>query len=319
MHLTASQEIICLSNIDKDNMVFYIDSGNSDKRCIMKFLYIADTHIGGSDIEGYRQQERYLKYFDELISVFAEWIEQQHDIDFVIHGGDMVDAGSPENIAEAGKLFKKLPCPVYFTPGNHDLTENNSAEKWLSETPDFFDKQSVDFSFCRDGVKFDFISCHWGKKAYFWHPDEAQIPYFRDDQIDLLGSGESCKYEILITHAPVFGLPFEQTGLDAPLHPPAGDFSRVIHELAQKHKILLIIGAHTHMNMHLLKDGVHYVTASAFSEMPFEFKFFDLNAESFSMETISLADNLSFKTKYNFNKTYVQGRACDRSFKEILV
>lgn len=73
------------------------------------------------------------------------------------------------------------------------------------------------------------------------------------------------------------------------------------------------------MNMHLLKDGVHYVTAGAFSEMPFEFKVFDLNAESFSMETISLADKMSFKTKYNFNKTYVQGRACDRSFKETLV
>ncbi len=73
------------------------------------------------------------------------------------------------------------------------------------------------------------------------------------------------------------------------------------------------------MNMHLCKDGVHYVTASAFSEMPFEFKLFDLNAENFSMETINLADKINFNANYNFDKTYIQGRACDRSFKENLV
>ena len=284
----------------------------------MKFLYIADTHIGGSDIEGYKQQERCLKHFDELTGIFAEWIKKQHDIDFVIHGGDVVDESLPENIAKAGKLFERLPCPVYFALGNHDLTENDAVEKWLSAAPGFFNDESVDFSFCRNGVKFDFISCHWGAKAYFWRPDEAQVPYFQEEQTAILG-GESCKHEILITHAPVFGLPCEQTGLAAPLHPSAGDFSGVIHELAKKHKILLVLGAHTHMNMHLLKDGVHYVTASAFSETPFEFKLFELNDKFFSMETISLADEVSFRANYNFNKTYVQGRACDRSFKETFV
>lgn len=34
----------------------------------MKFLCIADTHIGGSEIDGYRQQECCLKYSLELIN-----------------------------------------------------------------------------------------------------------------------------------------------------------------------------------------------------------------------------------------------------------
>ncbi len=284
----------------------------------MKFIYITDTHIGGSDIKGYIQQKRYLKHFDALIDVLAEWIEQ-HNIDFVIHGGDMVDESSSENIAKAVNLFAKLPCPVYFTPGNHDLTEDDSVEKWLSAAPGFFNDESVNFSFCRDDIKFNFISCHWGKKTYFWNPSETQTPYFLEEQNALLGDGKNSKYEILITHAPVFGLPCEQTGLDVPLHPPAGEFSNIIHEQTRRHEIRLALGAHTHMNMHLLKDGVHYVTASAFSETPFEFKVFELDKESLSMETISLADKMNFRTEYNFNKTYVQGRACDRSFKEIFV
>jgi len=285
----------------------------------MKFLYIADTHIGGSDLKGYRQQERYLKHFNELLKIFAQWIEQQKDIDFIIHGGDMVDKASPENIAEAVKLFRELPCPVYFTPGNHDLTENDSVKNWLSEAPEFFNNESVDFSFCRNNVKFDFISCHWGEKAYFWHPAETQIPYWKENQTDSLNSKGDFKYKILVTHAPVFGLPCSQTGHDKVLHPPAGDFSNVVHELATKDRMLLVLGAHTHMNMHLCKDGVHYVTASAFSEMPFEFKVFELNDDTFSMKTVSLADKTDFNGKYNFDKTYIQGRTCDRSFKEDLI
>jgi len=284
----------------------------------MKFLYIADTHIGGSDIEGYRQQERYLKHFEELLELLSKWIEEQGDVDFVIHGGDMVEQGSLENIKLAGKLFKKLPCPVYCTPGNHDLTEDDSVKNWLSETPEFFAGNSIDFSFCRDNIKFDFVSCHWGDKAYFWDPDEAQIPYFMADQKKLFDSEGDFKYKILVTHAPVFGLPCEQTGLDKALHPPAGDFNSIVHGLATEHENLLVLGAHTHMNMHLCKDGVHYVTSSAFSETPFEFKVFELQDNNFSMETISLADKINFNTNYNFNKTYIQGRTCDRSFKETL-
>ena len=284
----------------------------------MKFLYIADTHIGGSDTNGYMQQERHLTHFDELITIFAEWIAGQGDIDFVIHGGDMLESSSLENISAAAKLFKKLPCPVYCTLGNHDLTEDDSIANWLSQAPEFFNDNSVDFSLLCDKVKFDFMSSHWGKKTYCWDRDENQIPYLLKNQTDKLGAEGDFQYKILVTHAPVFGLPCEQTGFDEALHPPAGDFSNVIHELTLKHRLLLVLGAHTHMNMHLCKDGVHYVTASAFSEMPFEFKVFELNSDVFSMETVSLADKIDFKTNYNFNKTYIQGRSCDRSFKEIL-
>ena len=280
----------------------------------MKFIYIADTHIGGSDISGYRLQERCLRYFPELIRVFSRWIEQQEGIDFVIHGGDMVDKASPKAIAEATELFKTLPCPLYFTPGNHDLTETDSVKNWLDEASEFFNNGEVDFSFCRDDVKFDFISCHWGKRNYFWNPNEAQVPYWETAQTELLSDEGDFKHRVIITHAPVFGLPCEQTGLSEALHPPAGNFSNFIHGLATKHKALLVLGAHTHMNMHLCKDNVHYVTVSAFSEMPFEFKVFEISDHDFSMKTVNLADQISFDCKYNFDKTYIQGRACDRSF-----
>ncbi|MDD2480254.1 MAG: metallophosphoesterase [Victivallaceae bacterium] len=284
----------------------------------MKFLYIADTHVGGSDSVGYMQQKRYLKYFEEVIAVFVEWIKQRGDIDFVIHGGDMVENSSTENIAKAVQLFEQLPCPIYLALGNHDLTEDDSINKWLATAPAFFRDQSVDFSFIQENMKFDLLSCHWGEQDYYWNNSEPQIPYLNKKQIGLT-AGDGNNYQVLVTHSPIFGLPPEQTGLGKCLHPPTGNFGSVIHSLALKQGISLVLGAHTHMNMHVCKDGIHYVTVSAFSETPFEFKFFELIGKSISMQTVSLIDLLGIKGTYDFNKTYTQGRACDRSFSEALI
>ncbi|MDD4181458.1 MAG: metallophosphoesterase [Victivallaceae bacterium] len=284
----------------------------------MKFLYIADTHLGGSDRAGYRQQERYLAHFEHLMAVFAQWIKQRGDIDFVIHGGDMVENSSTQNIVEAVRLFEQLPCPVYLSLGNHDLTEGDSVNKWLALAPDFFCGRSVDFSFVQENVKFDLLSCHWGKQVYRWNDSEPQIPYLNKEQIGLTARDRN-NYHVLVTHSPVFGLPPEQTGLDKYLHPPVGSFGDTIHRLALNQGISLVLGAHTHMNMHHCKDGIHYVTVSAFSEIPFEFKIFELNGKNISMETVSLVDKVDFNGIYNFDKTYTQGRPCDRSFNEVLI
>ena len=68
------------------------------------------------------------------------------------------------------------------------------------------------------------------------------------------------------------------------------------------------------MNMHLEVDAVNYVTASSFSETPFDFKLFGITPTSISMSTPNLFDRMDFKGEYDFDKTFVQGREKDRSF-----
>ncbi len=80
----------------------------------------------------------------------------------------------------------------------------------------------------------------------------------------------------------------------------------------------MVLGAHNHFNMNIDSDGINYVTVSAFTETPFEFKLFETGGRALSMKTVSLASELNFKADYSFNTTFVQGRPCDRSFEKII-
>ena len=56
------------------------------------------------------------------------------------------------------------------------------------------------------------------------------------------------------------------------------------------------------------------VTAPAFSEAPFEAKLFEFSDGKLSMKTIVFGGSVGFQWRYDFDKTHVQGRACDRVF-----
>ncbi|MFA6929255.1 MAG: metallophosphoesterase [Lentisphaeria bacterium] len=282
----------------------------------MKFIYLADTHIGGSDVQGYRQQERYLRYVNELFHLLSEWLNQHPEVLFLIHGGDLVDDGTPENILLTRDLFATLPLPCYLSLGNHDLTCANSLSQWLQLAPDFFPQRQADYSLMREDIRLDFLCAQWGNKPCLWDPSEEQIPTFTDQQLALLRNGLEGKRRILITHAPPCGLPATQTGLQNPLHPPAGNFQTVLENLAKELKLDLILGAHNHMDLAVKSDPAFFVTTAAFTETPFEFKLFEITKDILSMCTLDLVNQLPFRSHYDHQKGYVQGRPCDRGFHE---
>ena len=74
-----------------------------------KFVYIADSHVGAGET-GYHQQPRYADRLPELIVLLDAWIQQNSDIDFVLHGGDMVDAVSDCCQAPVDEKFMAGRC-----------------------------------------------------------------------------------------------------------------------------------------------------------------------------------------------------------------
>ena len=178
-----------------------------------------------------------------------------------------------------------------------------------------FLENSVDFPLTHTGIDFLFLTSHWGNKPYFWNPKEEQIPYLLSSQLEELKTpGKTSTPMVLVTHSPIFGLPCEQTGMSKPLHPPEGEFSEIIRKKTEGLPVKLVLGAHNHMNMNVEMDGINYVTVSAFTEMPFEFKLFEITETALSMKTVSLSAEVNFRSDYCFDKTFVQGRLCDRSF-----
>ena len=289
---------------------------------ISEFIYIADTHLGADPI-GFFQQHSYNEFLPEILQTLKEWILENGNIDFILHGGDIIDKTSEVNIKSAESIFSALPVPVYLCLGNHDLTDKASLELWLENSSNLLYENKPCYCIERNNYVIHVMPSHWCEKSpYYWNLKDQDID-FCDDRIqtlekNLLRNADK-QIQILVTHSPVFGIPTEQTGLEELFHPVKEKFTKTILNIVEQHSNLkLVLGAHNHVNTYLKKSDAHFVTASSFSEVPFEFKHFKIDGNSVSMSTLSLLENVDFKSEYNSDKTYVQGRPCDRDFEVTL-
>ena len=278
------------------------------------FIYLTDTHIG-ADPMGYCQQAPYPERMPAIVDALDRWLREHRDVDFVLHGGDLVDVTSTANIDLAAELFNRLPVPTHLCLGNHDLTEENSVEIWMERGACFFPENTPCHTIEKEGYAVHIMPSHWCDSPFYWDR-KCQDVNFTKDQIDQLEANlqkNSDRIQVLLTHSPVFGLPTAQTGFDKPHHAPDEAFTSTITTIVKRHPSLkVVLGAHNHMNMRLTNAGVEFVTASSFCETPFDFKYFQVDDDGISMNTISLIGEVGFDAEYDFDKTFVQGRECDR-------
>jgi hypothetical protein len=281
-----------------------------------RFVYMADTHIGAVPT-GSLQQKPYHHKLPEIVAAFDRWIREDGHIDFVLHGGDMSDAPDKDRICLARELFK-LSVPVHLCLGNHDMLSSDALSLWMNNAPKFFESGGPNYTLdCADCV-IHVIPTQWCDIPYFWKDD--MNPYFLPEQLKFLETGLKKSPglpHILVTHGQVLGLPREQSGFDAPHHPPRESFTKAILGMAERHPhFCCVLSAHTHCNMHVHVGRFHCVTVSALPESPFEFKLIEAGQGILRMKTVSLMPNVSFKAEYDFGRTFVQGREKDRGFEE---
>ena len=201
-----------------------------------------------------------------------------------------------------------------FPEKDCDLTEDDSVSAWLEETPQFFPDGAIDFTIVKDGLRIDALCSNWGPRAAFWNIKEPQLAWFTEEQKTRLLDGRQDLPRIIVSHAPPCGLPSEQTGLDHELHAPHEPFQRFVRETCDALKPLAWLGGHNHMTIRRRLNETQLVTAPAFSEAPFEAKLFEFKDGGMSMKTIVFGGSVGFQWRYDFDKTHVQGRACDRNF-----
>jgi len=209
-----------------------------------------------------------------------------------------------------------LEIPVHLCLGNHDLTTPDALQKWLQFAPQFFPGGQPEYSLLTEDCAIHVAPNQWGSAPYFW--EKEQRPHFLPAQKKFLETALASNTDrphFLLTHAPVFDLPAEQTGSNQPLHAPNADFNKIITKLAARNSHLrCVLGAHSHLNMCVPREGAQFITASALVETPFECKIFEVSRESISMKTVTLGNRVQDLGEYDFEKTFVQGRAIDRAF-----
>lgn len=277
-----------------------------------RFIYFSDTHIGNTPVV-YQQQPSFPDRIEALVAALEAWIAARGDIDFVIHGGDMVNGATRENIQRANNIFN-LSVPLFLCLGNHDLSAPDSLDIWMSEAQGFFANASPNFMIEHDNGRICVMPNQWGETPYRW--DQEQRPHFTPDQFSWLDQETSpgADFQIFVTHSPVQGIPTAQSGFSAPYHcPPEGFVADVTRVSAMSPSLRCVAGAHNHINSCVESGGIHFFTVSSFVEAPFEFKLVEVDQQGIRMTTHNLASAVSFDDNYDFDKTFIQGRARDRA------
>ena len=280
-----------------------------------RFIYITDTHLG-ADPMGYQQQKGYPEKLPEILAALREYLCAKGNVDFVLHGGDMINVATDGNIVAAVASFD-FPIPVHLCLGNHDLTVPDALDRWLRLAPDFFCKSgSPEYSIATEDCIVHVAPNHWEDRPYYWgnvqnaRLSKEQIVYLTEE----LNTAPHLPH-VVLTHSPVYGLPVEQTGFSEPHHSPNRLFTACMTALVARHaNVKCVLGAHNHMNMRVVHKGVDFVTVSSLAETPFEFKLFEVTPRSITMSTVSLNNSLNWNGEYDAAKAFVQGRTVDRSF-----
>ncbi len=278
-----------------------------------RVLYISDTHWGSGD-SGYTMQPKYDEKLPVLLVRLMAWIEENGPVDFLLHGGDVIHETEDSSIQAAAEHFD-LPLPIHLCLGNHDLTAQGSVDTWMRLAPQFFLGDATDFTIDTDDCMIHVIPNQYGTTPFLW--DQTQDPHFLPAQIQNLEQRlelASDTTHLILTHSPVLDVDRQQSGLHKPFHQPPESFTTCVMGLVDKYGVTCVLGAHSHVNMKRELNGVNYITVSSFVETPFEFKLFEVTSDSVSMKTHNLLDRIDFRADYNWDNTFVQGRACDRSF-----
>ena len=273
-----------------------------------KFIFITDTHIGALS-SGYFEQQKYPERLTGILLMLEHWIQEAGDIDFIIHGGDMVEASSDELIQTAVDTMAQLSVPVYLCLGNHDFSDQSTTDKWLHKAPDFFVGNSSTYTIQVDEYLIHVLPTQYG-----------DAPCLFPEQLEYLDTALD-KYaklpHIVVTHYPLFNVSPEQLG-EKIQTPPTPASIALLKRVELFRNIPLLLCGHNHVNTNIRHCATQVVTCSSLIETPFEFKVIELKHEFVSMKTISLASSMSYIGDYNFNKTFVQGREIDRYFQNKL-
>jgi DNA repair exonuclease SbcCD nuclease subunit len=293
---------------------------------LTRFVLITDTHLdpAGEEPEGYHQQPRYVRQLPVLLAALDAWILDRSGtplaIDFIVHLGDAVDRATSTAVCAAAETYR-LSVPVYLCLGNHDMAIGADPTKpasalWIDQAPElFYGKQPTSTIRAADCV-IHIVPTQWCDTPFYWA--EEQRPHFLPEQRAHLEDELARRPDlphVLCTHGEVFGVPTAQTGFEKPLHPPLQAYTRALTGLARGHPHLrAIFSGHNHINTCQLRAGTHFVTSSALTETPFEFKVVAATQSHLSMATVPLLPKVGLCADYDWDRTWVQGRHRDRAF-----
>jgi 3',5'-cyclic AMP phosphodiesterase CpdA len=280
-----------------------------------RIIMLSDTHHGGGP-EGYRMQVCYIHRLRELLAALGEWIAETGGADLIVHGGDTVERSEPEAVAEAVAILSGLPAPVRLALGNHDLTTPDALALWRALGDDLLPDGQTAYAVPLTDCTLHVLPTQWGPIPYYWDGGMPRATLDPGDLAVLEGrlAAEPERPQIVACHAAPAGVPVAQTGRAEEGDPPPAAYAATLRGLVERYpNLVLLLSGHSHINALGLLGSAHWLTASSFSESPFEVKDIVVSSSGLRVRTVPLFSRLRWGADYDWDAAYVQGRPCDRA------
>lgn len=232
-----------LSDINNSNIA-RIEAADDDSDTI-RFAFMGDTQ----------------RFYDET-AAFVREINQQEDIDFVIHGGDITDFGMSKEYIWIHEIMKDLKVPYVAVVGNHDMV-GHGKEIYKNMYGDF------NFSFKFRQTRFICLNTNAleaDKKTPI--PDFDYMQTFINDTVGI-------ERTIVVMHSPPYNVQFRNQSVR--------HFKEVLEEY---NNLIFCLYAHIHHleEKQFFRNGLHFYGCDDISGR--NYLLFTITGDSYSYRVV---------------------------------
>lgn len=303
------------------------------------FIVISDTHFAapgtGEDKAWWNRmlQSRSPEIADALVSTINRLAP-----DFVVHCGDITDAGDTDSFIFAKTVMDRFSCPCFTTLGNHDTWWKGNREK-IAHVFGFAEKN---FCYSRELAGFRFL---FMDNAYWVKKDGTDAEYLDWDLYEkggYYGDGPSLEGlrwlekelehsqhipTIVVMHAPITGKPYYPVGslpggkpVKESLTPGEELDNYCVHReklrylIGRALNIIVVLAGHSHFFDIAFEEGTFHCQTGSLIEFPFEMRLVQFDHKRINMSTIGLDDERFAEASVveEWGNRWVAGTAEDR-------
>ena len=219
------------------------------------FATIADSHI-----ERYGPADYcYLKASHRSTHLLRAHVEDINNhippVDFVLHLGDITEAGRVPEFATAAEILAGLECPLYSVLGNHDNFLNDGKQAWK----DFAGMDSTSYSFDYMNAHFVVVDCtmdpfvppyvRCGPRLRQWVKSDLAASYPRPSFVichyNMWERGWNAKFDTTQSYEEYEGMP-------------------ALREVLERSgNVVAVMNGHVHASRAELHNGIWYIDVGA--------------------------------------------------------
>jgi 3',5'-cyclic AMP phosphodiesterase CpdA len=218
----------------------------------------------------------------------------EHDVDLVIHGGDLVEMPNEADIRRSLEQLVAVDRPLLVALGNHDLAAEDAAETWHDVLRDFPQITLADAHLPFDECDIYALNNHWTDgtgPGMYWDPvpPYRHKPCLHGTQLEWLDAKlakHTDRPAIVVVHTQLDPVPPNAPNLDeyVPQSYPIG-----LNSVLDRHPhCRLVLSGHCHVTYAVANDMRVHLTTAAFGEVPFHIRLIDVRDRSISVETMPM-------------------------------